>query len=317
MDFLSWTIDGTVCIYTGILRPALVIMEIEVIVRTDITACRIITGIDINGMAGIVFRENIVHLSCLIGGQRDMVLLSPGVRTSDLHLCPLYGLTGNSIHHDIAHVVLLFANSHDTKVRDIVEHPTDRGIWLRRELQHIDTIGESYQRKGVLELLIIRIGREGTFLESLRHLHGTVHDFLIVVVIVNRQVVITSQFRTIDLHGEGCQMTQSIQLDHLLLTCRLYIMGNLGKELGSHQLLPVVLQLGDSVPFLPFGNRHIQISHLLGSRRFRMVFHILIALQRHLTGDIQVSISADQGVQTMDIRTLLEFLLLVTLLILL
>ena len=144
MDFLSRSIDGTVGIYTGILCPVLVIMEIEVIVGTDITACLVITGIDIDGMTGIVFLENIAHLTSRISGQRDMVLLIPGIRTINLHLGTLYRLTGNSIYHDITHVVPLLAKSHYTETRDIVEYPTDRCIGIRGELQHIDTVGKSY-----------------------------------------------------------------------------------------------------------------------------------------------------------------------------
>ena len=151
-DLLTWTVDGTVGIDTGLIDQFLtVIVTVTVVLTQNRTGLiRVCISKDLPATTDILRLEEVFalsvchhveHIKCGIGG----VFLDVQMGTCD-------GLARPGTDHHITHALrtrLVFGDGID--IRHEIEATDDLCLGIRLKLQHIHTHGQTLYRESVLE----------------------------------------------------------------------------------------------------------------------------------------------------------------------
>ena len=153
-DLLTWAVDGTVCINTGLIDQFLTVIITVMVVLTQHRTGFVCVCIskDLPATTDILRLEEVFalsvchhveHIKSSIGG----VFLDVQMGTCDGLACP-------GTDHHITHALwtrLVFGDGID--IRHEIETTDDLCLRIRLELQHIHTHGQAFHRDSVLKEL--------------------------------------------------------------------------------------------------------------------------------------------------------------------
>ena len=151
-DLLTWTVDGTVCIDTGLIDQFLTVIITVMVVLTQHRTGFVCVCIskDLPATTDILRLEKVFALS--VCHHVEHIKSSIGGVFLDVQMGTCDGLACSGTDHHITHALwtrLVFGDGID--ICHEIEATDDLCLGIRLEFQHINTHGQALYRESVLE----------------------------------------------------------------------------------------------------------------------------------------------------------------------